>query len=67
MAGIGKAIKGFGKAYKAWKRNKESAKIFKDAKKGKAKGEIKNKSGHVVGVPHKERSAEAIKKYHGIK
>ena len=37
------------------------------AKKGKAKGEIKNKSGHVVGVPHKERSAEAIKKYHGIK
>ena len=37
------------------------------AKKGKAKGEIKNKSGDVVGVPHKERSAEAIKKYHGIK
>jgi len=37
------------------------------AKAGKAKGEIKNKAGHVVGIPHKERSAEAIKKYHGIK
>ena len=37
------------------------------AKKGKDRGEIKNKSGHVVGVPTKERSAEAIKKYHGIK
>ena len=35
MAGIGAAIRGFGRAYKTWKRNKESAKIFKDAKKGK--------------------------------
>ena len=60
MAGIGKAIKGYGKANKAWKRNKESAKIFKDAKKGKLpkKGKypaidkaLKNikKSGNIFG------------------
>ena len=61
------------------KRNKASKELLEDdggpyvrrkiaqAKKGKARGEIKNKSGHVVGVPTKERSAEAIKKYHGIK
>ena len=87
MAGIGKAIRGIGKAvldkFKSRGRNVASKKIFKEAntddggpyvrrkiaqaKKGKAKGEIKNKSGHVVGVPTKERSAEAIKKYHGIK
>jgi hypothetical protein len=78
LKGIGKVLSKF----KSRGRNVESKKIFKvantddggpyvrrkiaQAKKGKAKGEIKNKSGHVVGVPHKERSAEAIKKYHGI-
>jgi hypothetical protein len=38
-----------------------------NAKKAKEKGTISNKSGHVVGTPNKERSAESIKKYHGIK
>jgi len=38
-----------------------------NAKKAKEKGAITNKSGHVVGTPTKERSAESIKKYQGIK
>ena len=38
-----------------------------NAKKAKKEGAISNKSGHVVGTPNKERSAESIKKYHGIK
>ena len=38
-----------------------------NAKKAKEKGAITNKSGHVVGTPNKERSAESIKKYQGIK
>ena len=38
-----------------------------NAKKAKKEGAIYNKSGHVVGTPNKERSAESIKKYHGIK
>ena len=38
-----------------------------NAKKAKKEGAITNKSGHVVGTPNKERSAESIKKYHGIK
>ena len=38
-----------------------------NAKKAKEKGTISNKSGHVVGTPNKERSAESIKKYQGIK
>ena len=54
MAGIGAAIRGFGRAYKTWKRNKESAKIFKDAKKGKYPAidkALKNikKSGNIFG------------------
>ena len=38
-----------------------------NAKKAKKEGAIYNKSGHVVGTPNKERSAESIKKYQGIK
>ena len=38
-----------------------------NAKKAKEKGTIYNKSGHAVGTPNKERSAESIKKYQGIK
>ena len=38
-----------------------------NAKKAKKEGAITNKSGHVVGTPNKERSAESIKKYQGIK
>jgi len=38
-----------------------------NAKKAKKEGAITNKSGHVVGTPNKERSADSIKKYHGIK
>ena len=38
-----------------------------NAKKAKEKGAITNKSGHVVGTPNEERSADSIKKYHGIK
>ena len=38
-----------------------------NAKKAKKKGTIYNKSGHAVGTPNKERSAESIKKYQGIK
>ena len=38
-----------------------------NAKKAKKEGAVTNKSGHVVGTPNKERSAESIKKYHGIK
>ena len=38
-----------------------------NAKKAKEKGTIYNKSGHAVGTPTKERSAESIKKYQGIK
>ena len=38
-----------------------------NAKKAKEKGTIYNKSGHAVDTPNKERSAESIKKYQGIK
>ena len=38
-----------------------------NAKKAKEKGTIYNKSGHAVGTPNKDRTAESIKKYHGIK
>jgi len=38
-----------------------------NAKKAKEKGTIFNKSGHAVGTPTKERTAESIKKYEGIK
>jgi len=38
-----------------------------NAKKAKKEGAITNKSGHVVGTPNEERSADSIKKYHGIK
>ena len=34
-----------------------------NAKKAKEKGTIYNKSGHAVGTPNKERTAESIKKY----
>jgi hypothetical protein len=36
-------------------------------KKSKERGDVYNKSGHVVGTPSPHRSKEAIKKYHGIK
>lgn len=63
-------------------KNKKSAKVVKqatddggpyvraqkhNAKKAKEKGTIYNKSGHAVGTPTKERTAESIKKYEGIK
>ena len=38
-----------------------------NAKKAKEKGIIYNKSGHAVGTPNKDRTAESIKKYEGIK
>ena len=38
-----------------------------NAKKAKEKGTIYNKSGHAVGTPNKDRTAESIKKYQGIK
>ena len=36
-------------------------------KKSKERGDVYNKSGHVVGTPSPHRSKESIKKYHGIK
>jgi len=36
-------------------------------KKSQKKGDVYTKPGHIVGTPTKERSAESIKKYHGIK
>ena len=38
-----------------------------NAKKAKEKGTIYNKSGHAVGTPNKDKTAESIKKYEGIK
>ena len=32
-------------------------------KKSKAKGDVKNKAGQIMGTPNKERSAESIRKY----
>ncbi len=70
------------KSAKANKRNKASKEIFKQAtddggpfvrrkmhqiKKSQKKGDVYTKPGHIVGTPTKERSAESIKKYHGIK
>jgi len=61
------------------KRNKASKELLEDdggpyvrqqkfnAKKAKEKGTIYNKSGHAVGTPNKDRTAESIKKYQGIK
>ena len=36
-------------------------------KKSKERGDVYNKSGHIVGTPSPPRSKESIKKYHGIK
>ena len=56
MGVVGAAIKGFGKALKVAKRNKESKKVFKSAK-GKA-------SGGRIGLRH-GGSAGAAKRGHG--
>ena len=36
-------------------------------KKSKERGDVYNKSGHIVDTPSPHRSKESIKKYHGIK
>ena len=77
---FGKAIRGLGMLGKKKPKSvvKESVDLTDDGgpfvrrkryqqKKSKERGDVYNKSGHVVGTPSPHRSKESIKKYHGIK